>query len=106
MFLKVLHCHNRLHKECRHNQTISAQRKPGHDEVVKRDGETERKKICVNFLSVPHTHTTAHPIFVVHHVAQHVIQVQNASISMFQPVDLDPVAGVLEEEEEEKEKKN
>jgi hypothetical protein len=36
-----------------------------------------------------------HPIFVVCHITQHVIQVQDASVSMLQPVDLHPVVMVL-----------
>lgn len=43
-----------------------------------------------------HSHLT-HPVFVVYNIRQHVIHIQNATISMFQPVDLDPVAGVLGE---------
>ncbi len=56
-------------------------------------------KICKHIrpFSLSFTHTLTHPIFVIHHITQHVIQVQYASISMFQPVDLHPVAGVLEE---------
>lgn len=37
-----------------------------------------------------------HPVFVVHDVAQHVVHIQDASISVLQPVDLHPVAGVLQ----------
>lgn len=48
-----------------------------------------------------HSHLRCtHPVFVIHDVAQHVIHVQNASIAMLQPVDLDPVVGVLKKEEE------
>lgn len=44
----------------------------------------------------PHTHTAlTHPVFVIHHVPQHVVQVQDASVSMLQPVDLHPVVKVL-----------
>lgn len=39
-----------------------------------------------------------HPVFVIHDVTQHVVHIQNTSISVLQPVDLDPVVGVLEEE--------
>lgn len=47
------------------------------------------------FFTQFHSHLT-HPVFVIHNIRQHVIHIQNATISMFQPVDLDPVAGVLE----------
>lgn len=46
------------------------------------------------------TPTLTHPVFVVHNIAQHVVLVQYASISMFQPVDLDPIAGVLNKNKE------
>lgn len=55
----------------------------------------------LNFFS--HSYTRAqnltHPVFVIHHITQHVIQVQDAPVSMFQPVDLDPVADVLKEKQ-------
>lgn len=54
--------------------------------------------LCKHTLSLNHTHTPTHPIFVIRHVTQHIVQVQDASISMFQPVHLDPVAGVLKKE--------
>lgn len=41
-----------------------------------------------------------HPVFVIHYIAQHVIHVQNAAIPVLQPVDLDPVAGVLKDKAE------
>lgn len=41
-----------------------------------------------------------HPVFVIRHVTQHVVQVQDASVSVFQPVDLDPVTGVLKKQGE------
>ena len=58
-------------------------------------------KICnIPLLSIlqTNTQTLTYPVFVVHYVTQHIIQVQNAPISMFQPVDLHPIADVLEEE--------
>lgn len=66
------------------------------------DHLAEKNKKCTShtpFFTQFHSHLT-HPVFVIHNIAQHVIHIQNASISMFQPVDLDPVAGVLEEKKE------
>lgn len=37
----------------------------------------------------------SYPVFVIRYVAEHVIQVQNAAIAMFETVHLKPVAGIL-----------
>lgn len=39
-----------------------------------------------------------HPVFVIHNIAQRVIHIQNTTISVLQPVNLDPVVGLLKEE--------
>lgn len=44
---------------------------------------------------------STYPVFVIYHITQHIIKVQNAAIPMFQPVDLNPIAGVLEKNEKE-----
>lgn len=36
-----------------------------------------------------------HPVFVVSHVAQDVVQVEDAAVAVLQPVNLQPVGGVL-----------
>lgn len=36
-----------------------------------------------------------HPVFVVGHVAQDVVQVEDAAVAVLKPVDLQPVGGVL-----------
>lgn len=38
---------------------------------------------------------TTHPVFVVRHITEDIIQVQDAPIAVFHPVNLQPVAGVL-----------
>lgn len=41
----------------------------------------------------------SYPVFVIGHVTEDVVQVQDAAVAVLQPVNLQPVAGVLEEEE-------
>lgn len=63
-------------------------------------------QLCKHILSRNLTPTSTHPIFVIHHIAQHIILVQNTTIAMFQPVHLNPVAGVLGEEKKKELKYN
>ena len=40
-----------------------------------------------------------HPVFVVSHVAEDIVQVEDAAVAVLQPVNLQPVAGILKDRE-------
>lgn len=42
---------------------------------------------------------STHPVFVISHIAKHIIQVEDSPITMLQPVNLQPVAGILQNKE-------
>lgn len=58
--------------------------------LIKFEVERENPHVPVDILT--------HPVFIIHHIQQHIVQVQDAPVAMFQPVDLDPVAGILHTE--------
>lgn len=41
----------------------------------------------------------SYPVFVISNITEDVVQVQDAAVAVLQPVNLQPVAGVLKEEE-------
>lgn len=59
-------------------------------------GQKRHKQVYCTTPTSPLSHSFTYPVFVIHNITQHVIHIQNAPISMFQSVNLDPVAGVLE----------
>lgn len=42
---------------------------------------------------------STHPVFVISHIAKHIIQVEDSPITMLQPVNLQPVARILQNKE-------
>lgn len=46
-----------------------------------------------------HSYLVTHPVFVISHVAEDIIQVEDAAVTVFQPVNLQPVAHILKNRE-------
>lgn len=42
------------------------------------------------------TYIRTYNVFVIGHITEDIIQVKDSAIPVFQPIDLDPIAGVLE----------
>lgn len=57
-----------------------------------------REKAQVPQIPQEHFPNITYPVFVVGHVTEHVIQVQDAAIAVLQSVDLEPVIRILQKD--------